>query len=1266
MSDTINSISPDFRDVLLALNLMPDPIIINEMNGIGHPVNITTGGLTQGEDLDDISDGYRTVRLGDNFYKEDNSSYETINLYGTPIGGEWAEGTSIEYDDIEVDKSQLIKKADGYLTTRSILNQYKPEKYDKVDMGRIIPSTVNKPNTGYLDENGHLNVGGPSTEAINVIGGFLQGNVGINPDGSLDSGYDVRASIVGRGLSATGVINETPLGNIGATQLARAMANNAAFGLQQETTGRINTNPLDLLTGGELFVPNYDITVPKSKLGKVANFFSRVAGVESPVSLMASGSFNYSPKLGCVSYLQADVYASSIESNNSFIANTGKGQINALFFNLRQNCYKPVYSDSRNKEGDGINGKYYGIPGTGEESPQYKIVDSSDFPSTQGADYAGYTDAYSVCPGETNHVDVREHQWDVDLEEEIITSEYSKDLIKNPQYGFVSNAPMYIERGLVTTKTKINHGNTENPYKDNKDSLLFKTKELFNAGKIRTLITKDSNLETNMSDGLFTSYRGDGENMISKGSGVVCDGKNGKELCRVWSTMRRYNQVENLQKRSGFFTQPENNSVFREGLSQSVLGDETNGNGFAKIGPYDNESISDKVKRFMFSIENLAWADHTISLPPCEVGPGDPVSGEKGRIMWFPPYGINFTDNSTSSWETIPFIGRGEPIYTYNYSERLGTLSFQVIVDHPSVLNDLKWNGGNENKDEISTTMAGCKKPNANIKNKLTPEEVTQIEVDEATVKPHKTDNKPKIVGTYSFYFPNDSAEIQHKYEYDGGVLETIPTFGVAYDEANGTNVIQTNPQPNRTYYELNKDMDLYLSEIFSKMKFDNGKNEYKLNIIGTASVGQPGGTPSVYNNKLAEARAKWILGEIEAQGVDLDAKQYKLSTISPANEPKPNTNTIMNYELLSYKEARRVDVEIVYEPKLVEDNVTPPKPSEPPTDKLNDDKYYKVGRYTECDYFIKLKQDNEFIYDDIREQLKYFHPAFHSMTPEGLNTRLTFLKQCMRQGPTDSGDVDNLAFGRAPVCILRIGDFYHTKIVIDNLNFSYEPLVWDLNPEGIGVQPMIVNVDMSFKFIGGSSLAGPIARLQNAVSFNFFANTEVYDKRADKIEIDGEKGKIVRGEKMEPNTKEKPDKSGQKESQTNGSTNSDKKTPSVDQTTQTDKTQTKPAETFDFVPTIYLEDNTMFLYQKDMNADPLPKKTFGVNVFDKNGKLRMFDKSEPIKDQNFVKFDLVKRGSSYPSKLILIGGLVEVRFKGVIQQKIKITKNMVDDGTIL
>tara|TARA_R110001632_G_scaffold61350_1_gene148052 strand:- start:1092 stop:2735 length:1644 start_codon:yes stop_codon:yes gene_type:complete len=90
-----------------------------------------------------------------------------------------------------------------------------------------------------------------------------------------------------------------------------------------------------------------------------------------------------------------------------------------------------------------------------------------------------------------------------------------------------------------------------------------------------------------------------------------------------------------------------------------------------------------------------------------------------------------------------------------------------------------------------------------------------------------------------------------------------------------------------------------------------------------------------------------------------------------------------------------------------------------------------------------------------------------------------------------------NTSFGSPPICVLRVGDFFHTKIAINQMSIRYDPLVLDLNPEGIGVQPMIADVTLSFYFIGGHGLKGPVDRLQNALSFNYYANTEMYDERS-------------------------------------------------------------------------------------------------------------------------------------------------------------------------
>jgi hypothetical protein len=54
------------------------------------------------------------------------------------------------------------------------------------------------------------------------------------------------------------------------------------------------------------------------------------------------------------------------------------------------------------------------------------------------------------------------------------------------------------------------------------------------------------------------------------------------------------------------------------------------------------------------------------------------------------------------------------------------------------------------------------------------------------------------------------------------------------------------------------------------------------------------------------------------------------------------------------------------------------------------------------------------------------------------------------------------------------------------------------MNDEGIGVMPMMADISISFHFIGGSDLKAPITKLQNAVTFNYYANTSVYDSRAE------------------------------------------------------------------------------------------------------------------------------------------------------------------------
>lgn len=172
------------------------------------------------------------------------------------------------------------------------------------------------------------------------------------------------------------------------------------------------------------------------------------------------------------------------------------------------------------------------------------------------------------------------------------------------------------------------------------------------------------------------------------------------------------------------------------------------------------------------------------------------------------------------------------------------------------------------------------------------------------------------------------------------------------------------------------------------------------------------------------------------------------------------------------------------------------------------------IRRYDdEYRFFRRLEKESPLIFKKIVDKVKYFNPAFHSLSPEGFNARLTFLQQCTRQGHTVSASestnlgltptAGNLSFGKMPVCVLRIGDFINTRIVIESMSIDYKNgdiMQWDLNPEGAGVQPMLANITLSVVLLGGQSLDGPINRLQNAVTFNYYANAPVYDDRADRI----------------------------------------------------------------------------------------------------------------------------------------------------------------------
>jgi outer membrane protein OmpA-like peptidoglycan-associated protein len=196
-------------------------------------------------------------------------------------------------------------------------------------------------------------------------------------------------------------------------------------------------------------------------------------------------------------------------------------------------------------------------------------------------------------------------------------------------------------------------------------------------------------------------------NSINKSASIK-----GYEYCRLFTKDRPYYSFNELQKTDGLTRMSGKDSY-------SVL-DNTYNLNIAPMGSVNNLGssnidISGKVKKYMLSIENLAWRTSSRpgyrvdDLPACEVGPNG------GRIMWFPPYDLTFSDDTTAQWDGVRFLGRTEPLYVYKNTERKGSLSFKIVVDHPSIMNvivnkELEKETNSETTKIIDSFFAGCLK----------------------------------------------------------------------------------------------------------------------------------------------------------------------------------------------------------------------------------------------------------------------------------------------------------------------------------------------------------------------------------------------------------------------------------------------------------------------------------------------------------------------------------------------------------------------------
>lgn len=849
-------------------------------------------------------------------------------------------------------------------------------------------------------------------------------------------------------------------------------------------------------------------------------------------------------------------------------------------------------------------------------------------------------------------------------------------------------------------------------------SLLYKTIRLVHEKTNDSFVDQlDKNfLETHNGDTLRISR---GDTTTASGQYIDDDGATIEkdEFFRVWTKDRQYSRLSRALRHRGL----------DNGDKRSVLND----NGLVNFAPTERQGRNgdDIIKRYMFSLENLAWNDNMNDLPECEQGVGDPVTGTRGRIMWFPPYNLNITENVTSDMLPHIFIGRSEPVFTYNTTSRTASLNFTIIVDHPDIVNKVTDIEGEYWERYFKGDKLVMRDAINKLKNskKLTPNQINQLDknrkiitpipkvVDVPVTPPDLTEDPVKETDGYllSVHFPNDDTNLPilpyvknyiglnvgsvntksltlhnagyemdflysddfkvgdnndftvknssgglaikqngklfnqvkgKKYTYRDGSIknrgavcgarrgsselpEGYSSAPVGYRETKsfafnkkwyevfqhsvigiGDNEINNNSFIKEKYGNIeilpenlipvSTFNNLELIKLISK---DVAKyyKKVKVKFIGNASGASPirksnttlsterakntkaffekvtvpflrekGVTTEFvyettsYKGDSEDEIKKTILGKIlKIYDPNLDISSWSPRKIEKEFEKIPNRFNYFfssidivleelekedidkyNQILVFYenfiqgldefcvecdesdergcKMTRRVDIYI----EVLDDTIEEPKTEvieEPEDDEqvdIDDDQNPPEEEdvvlspdiiskllYTECDFFKYLEINEPVAYQTIKERIKYFSRSYHSITPQGFNSRLTFLQQCMRQSDSLKEDgvnnFKNLAFGRMPVCILRIGDFYHTRVLISSMNINYpEGITWDLNPEGIGVQPMYADISLELKIIGGSSMTAPINRLQNALSFNYYANTEMYDARADSV----------------------------------------------------------------------------------------------------------------------------------------------------------------------
>lgn len=1121
------------------------------------------------------------------------------------------------------------------LTNISKVNLYKPDEYFIREEINTLPRRANLSLYPYFTADRHTYVGILTNDKFDTeseLMKFAAWNIKDNPEGPFFSRIqqNLETSTVGR------------------IRLIDALEGNLA-------------SATNIVTGKEpLIEGNNKITVAKTLAGKGVDFLQTVTGVEFPWSEIP-GDYLSNPENPIVNrpnakttlgQLNQDITGAlgsllgiqrrpiiSQKPSDLFIEYMGSGQKQMLFENLSYSKYAPNYTTTARSQNSSKVFNF--VDSLGQNINKFFGADAPDTIAYIGDDRG---DDVRFAMSDFNGIQIRSPYYLSLLFDPVQTRLFQRER------NISENGPIGGKLTWISTqsKNKLGSGNKEwanqkGGFEDTKstnfvyrsDSILGYTQEILDS-----MPTNGSEMRSHVANVIDQTSRifKDGDTLLSRGSAIKYIDKfgeeSGVEYCRVWTKDRSYLNYSDTMKRtagvrkfdSSVLSTPWNINIAPMSNGNKTFDGSTNmfkkGDGFY-------------AKKFMFSLENLAWKTSNIpgftynDLPYCERG------NNGGRVMWFPPYDLKIQEQNAAKWDANTFLGRPEPIYTYQNTERNGTLSFKVIVDHPSILNLLvrehfKGMSDEESENYINAFFAGCEEIDfydlIRRYSMLTTDDVNILidylngGKDKDTISRNKyflervEQNQPEIepvnnvVDTklnVNLKFLNDRPD-----KSSSQLFVSPAPYSSYYKELTDPSLIDDqmgkleieltkmivnfNPTKDYTVDDKNHDLNTLfgnhnMTEVGSLVttqtsmlndiitKATNAYNELTgatQTLVDDISKGNVtevtihllSSTSAVadndYNQNLSFRRTHSVLKDIlQSISVGDSVPDDKWSTSeSPITfnfidlgytgiEGKVIFTTKSEGETYSLQENTtcgdhhfinpqlRVVAPVAYECRQTQVVIvytkTPQKVVEVPkeksedrfainsiqTDGLSQDtsrgrskvpvdmmKYIVMKTLSECYYFQKLEETDPVVFGSLKEKFKFFHPGFHSMTPEGLNARLTFLNQCVRPGDTipikgvnSSLDLRarNTSFGPPPICVLRVGDFYHSKVIVRDVNINFEESPWDLNPEGIGIQPMIADVQMQISFIGGQGLEKPVNWLQNALTSNFYANTEMYDPRS-------------------------------------------------------------------------------------------------------------------------------------------------------------------------